>query len=171
MNIFVLNNDPIKSAKMMCDKHIVKMPLESAQMLCSVWHRFDLHNVPYKEAFKKHPCTLWAGDDAAHYDWLYIHALALCIEYTKRYGKVHSCQKVITAVSHHPVYHSSKNLLKLKHPQCMPDDYKNDSSVVAYQTYYYYAKYKSGIATWKKLNNMPSFIKTWSKGATTRSLN
>ena len=158
MNIFVLSNDPVKAASMMCDKHTVKMPLESAQMLCSVWHRFDQHNVPYKEAFKKHPCTLWAGDDAAHYDWLYIHALALCSEYTKRYGKVHSCQKVITAVSHHPKYNSNKDLLKLSHPKCMPDNYKYDCAVKSYRTYYIKDKVFKGIATWKKLNNPPNWL-------------
>ena len=53
MNIFVLDESPIISAQMQCDKHIVKMPLETAQMLCSVWHRYGQGmNVPYKEAHK-----------------------------------------------------------------------------------------------------------------------
>ena len=35
MNIFVLDENPVIAAKMACDKHIVKMILESAQMLCT----------------------------------------------------------------------------------------------------------------------------------------
>ena len=58
MNIFILDESPIISAQMQCDKHIVKMPLETAQMLCSVFHRHGQgHLVPYKEAHKNHPCT------------------------------------------------------------------------------------------------------------------
>ena len=64
MNIFILDESPIISAQMQCDKHIVKMPLETAQMLCSVWHRYgQADRVPYKEAHRNHPCTLWAGDE------------------------------------------------------------------------------------------------------------
>lgn len=74
MNIFVLAGNPWDSAKMQCDKHVVKMPLETAQMLCSVWHRYGHGDkVPYKEAHKKHPCTLWAGDTKQNYKWLYHH--------------------------------------------------------------------------------------------------
>ena len=63
MNIFVLDQCPVESARMLCDKHIVKMPLESTQMLSSVWHRYGHGDkVQYKEAFKNHPCTLWAVD-------------------------------------------------------------------------------------------------------------
>lgn len=36
MNIFVLDTDPEIAAILHCDKHIVKMPLETAQMLCTI---------------------------------------------------------------------------------------------------------------------------------------
>ena len=72
MNIFVLDKSPIISAQMQCDKHIVKMPLETAQMLCSVWHRYGQGmNVPYKEAHKNHPCTLWAMETRSNYEWAF----------------------------------------------------------------------------------------------------
>ena len=96
MNIFVLDECPIISAQMQCDKHVVKMPLETAQMLCSVWHRYGLGDkVPYREAHKNHPCTLWAGDSAENYEWLWHHGMELCFEYTRRYNKIHKCQQVI----------------------------------------------------------------------------
>ena len=96
MNIFFVDNNPETAARMLCDKHIVKMPLESAQMLSSVWHRYGHGDkVQYKESFKNHPMTIWAGDSYENYIWLRKHALELCFEYTRRYGKVHKCQQVI----------------------------------------------------------------------------
>ena len=38
MNIFALSSDPFESAQMMCDKHVVKMIIETAQLL-STAHR------------------------------------------------------------------------------------------------------------------------------------
>ena len=96
MNIFRVDEDPVKSAQMLCDKHIVKMPLETAQMLCSVFYRYDFgHIVMYKEAYKNHPCTRWAGDSKENYRWLVKHGLELCREYTRRYDKIHKCQDVM----------------------------------------------------------------------------
>ena len=82
MNIFVLDESPVTSAQMQCDKHIVKMPLETAQMLCSVWHRYGVGDlVPYKEVHKKHPCTLWAGDSMDNYDWLWQDKFVTSLEF------------------------------------------------------------------------------------------
>ena len=45
MNIFVLDEDPVISAQQACDKHVVKMILESAQMIkCSI---FPQGEAPY----------------------------------------------------------------------------------------------------------------------------
>ena len=75
MNIFVLDKNPIRAAKMACDKHVVKMILESAQMLCSVQPE---GTAPYKRSFYNHPCTKWVRESDANYDWLIEHGLALC---------------------------------------------------------------------------------------------
>ena len=96
MNIFVLDECPVISAQMQCDKHVVKMPLETAQMLCSVFHRHGLGDkVPYKEAHRNHPCTLWAGDSADNFIWLWKHGMELCFEYTRRYNKIHNVSKLL----------------------------------------------------------------------------
>ena len=104
MNIFVTDFCPIKSAQVLPDKHIVKMPLETCQMLSIVaskkWgHGFAdlprLDGTPYKTekgAFRNHPCTIWAQQN---WSWLIRHGLALCDEYTYRYGKTHSCEKTL----------------------------------------------------------------------------
>ena len=153
MNIFQVDEDPVKSAQMLCDKHIVKMPLETAQMLCSVWHRYNFgHLVKYKEAYKNHPCTRWAGDSKENYRWLVKHGMGLCREYTRRYGKEHKCQEVIESVSSTPSFIlDDKATLQ---PQCMPDEYKVDNDVVlAYRNYY--VGEKSKIARWNKNRFMP----------------
>jgi len=92
MNIFKLDESPITSAQMQCDKHVVKMPLESAQMLCTAHRLLDGdegNEHLYKVAHPKHPCTLWTMESIANYHWHYNHWVALCKEYTHRYGKTH----------------------------------------------------------------------------------
>ena len=167
MNIFVLDKDPIISAQMQCDKHIVKMPLETAQMLCSVWHRYgSADRVPYKEAHKNHPCTLWAGDDAHNYDWLWRHGMELCFEYTRRYNNIHKCQAVIMDLTIDNVGFAFEHLTRQGqlHPQCMPDEYKcaspfnggrADDAVLAYRKYY--VNDKKDIAKWNKTRPMPDW--------------
>ena len=168
MNIFVLDESPIISAQMQCDKHIVKMPLETAQMLCSVWHRYGLGDkVPYKEAHKKHPCTLWAGDSMDNYNWLWLHGMELCFEYTRRYNKIHKCQQVIMDLSYpSPSKFNFDNYFGTPHPQCMPDEYKcaSDKSVLAYRKYY--VNDKKDIAKWEKSRPAPDWyinkkVKEW----------
>ena len=92
MNIFKLDESPVVSAKYACDKHVVKMILESAQMLCAVHPE---GTAPYKRSFYNHPCTKWVRESARNYEWLLLHAYALCAEYTSRYDKVHKSEAVI----------------------------------------------------------------------------
>ena len=93
MNIFVLHGDPAKAAHMMCDKHVVKMILESNQMLSTV-ARARGHDAPYRSTHANHPCTLWAGTSYENWSWLVKHSRALCTEYTSRYGRIHKSQAV-----------------------------------------------------------------------------
>ena len=86
MNIFVVDYDPNKSAQDLCDKHVVKMILETAQMLCAA---HPIGTAPYKATHLKHPCTLWVARSIDNYEWLLTHGYALCREYTARYGKRH----------------------------------------------------------------------------------
>ena len=93
MNIFVLDRCPDKSAQMMCDKHVIKMILESNQMLSTIARENGL-DAPYRSTHSKHPCTIWAGKSKQNWNWLVQHSRALCQEYTKRYGKIHKSQRV-----------------------------------------------------------------------------
>ena len=163
MNIFVLDECPIRSAQMQCDKHVVKMPLETAQMLCSVFHRHGQgHLVPYKEVHKNHPCTLWAGDSADNFSWLLQHGMELCFEYTRRYNKIHKSQQVIMDLRE-----TDWGTLQYKpmemtpHPQAMPDVYKStklrihNNTVRAYRQYY--VNDKKDIAKWERGRPMPDW--------------
>ena len=85
MNIFYLDKCPNKAARLQYNKHVVKMILESAQMLCTAHHVYGNPNdVPYKQAHLNHPSTVWTRENSLHYDWLYEHMLALGDEYNKR---------------------------------------------------------------------------------------
>lgn len=91
MNIFVLDRDVKKCAIYHNDKHVVKMILESAQLLCGVHHMTEsnINDIPYKLSHKNHPCSIWAREDISNYLWLCELGLELCKEYTYRYGRRH----------------------------------------------------------------------------------
>ena len=92
VNIFYLDEDPVIAAKMQCNKHVVKMSCERAQLLCSA---FNPGEAPYLRSHYNHQHAIWARESRDNYRWLLIHGLALCKEYTERYGKIHASEKVI----------------------------------------------------------------------------
>ena len=136
MNIFYLDEDPEVAAILQYNKHVVKMILESAQMLCTAHHELlDDPEVPYKPAHINHPSTIWCRQNTRHYFWLYEHMLALGHEYTNRYGKKHlsiiKCKEPLKlAPINMPTYEFEQP------PQCMPDEYKDPCSIQAYWNYY-----------------------------------
>lgn len=138
MNIFYLSTDPEKAAQMMYNKHVVKMILESAQLLCTAHVISDGENadVPYKVTHKNHPSAIWARESTSNYKWLYDHMIALGEEYTRRYGKKHlTIIKCSGVLSKAPANVTKTELTPM--PQCMPDQYKVlGNSVEAYWNYY-----------------------------------
>lgn len=138
MNIFYLSTDPEKAAKYMYNKHVVKMILESAQLLCTAHVISDGENanVPYKVTHKNHPSAIWARESTSNYKWLYDHMIALGEEYTRRYGKKHlTIIKCSGVLSNAPNNVTKTELTPI--PQCMPDQYKvPGNSVEAYWNYY-----------------------------------
>tara|TARA_R110000824_G_scaffold52615_4_gene145809 strand:+ start:1944 stop:2405 length:462 start_codon:yes stop_codon:yes gene_type:complete len=144
MNIFVLDRCPKKAAQMACDKHVIKMILETAQMLCTVAsnHGFKMR---YRPTHHKHPCTLWAGKSQQNWNWLIAHGIALSQEYTVRYNKRHKSQNVIEACGRLKLPIEKLGLLPFA--QAMPSQYRDPDPVTAYQAYYHGEK--AGFATWK----------------------
>lgn len=144
MNIFVLSNDPVECARWHNNKHIVKMPLESAQMLCTNLNKLSIET-PYRSCHVNHPCTLWAGKTRTNFLWLCKLGLALCDEYTYRYQKVHKCKDVIN-------YCLSKSLSipegeLTPFALAMPDEYKVACPITSYRNYYRFAK--NHLSVWK----------------------
>ena len=136
MNIFYLDECPIRAAQQQCDKHVVKMILESAQMLSTAHHEFGSERAVYKSTHKNHPSTIWARECTANYNWLYVHMMALGMEYTRRYGKSHlTIQKCCDALLE-PPEGMPECARHTPPPQCMPDEYKRYDAVEAYRLYY-----------------------------------
>ncbi len=136
MNIFYLDKCPEKAAQLQYNKHVVKMILESAQMLCTAHHVYGFpEDVPYKQAHLNHPSTIWCRQNRHNYMWLYRHMIALGDEYTKRYGKTHmsiiKCKNVLRS---YPALIPDGKFTQP--PQAMPDKYKDECSVKAYWNYY-----------------------------------
>ena len=168
MNLFYLHKEPEVSATLHCDKHVVKMIIEYAQML-STAHRMldgeayyglskngrkiqrwrldsDREDILYKASHINHPSTRWVRENAIQYQYAYDMFTNLCDEYTYRYGKVHMTDsKLRNLLDNIP------NNIQLgewsEPPQCMPDDVKvENNSLQAYHKYY--REYKKSFAKW-----------------------
>lgn len=154
MNIFVLSEDPREAARFQCDRHVVKMILESAQMLSTICHQHG-RPAPYKATHAQHPCTLWAGECAENYAWLHQHLVGLLDEYTERYGKTHAtAAHVETLWENRPALPTRGALTPFA--QVMPEQYRiADDPVTAYRNFY--QGEKAAIAKWKHGNMPPWF--------------
>ena len=150
MNIFFLDKDPKLAAQYHCDKHVVKMILESAQLLSTAWYihcpQSSAERNLYKPTHANHPCSLWTRKTQGNYKWLWELAAALCQEYTYRYGKIHASQQMIEKLVWCPRAIIPFGLLDPV--QCMPDEYKQADGVQAYRNYY--INDKAAILSYKK---------------------
>lgn len=152
MNIFYTDACPAKSAQALCDKHVVKMPLESAQMLSTAWRKalsqqFTKTEVDqwceshgyYKIAHPNHPSTLWVMHSESHYNWLFRHYVALCLEYQYRYNRVHKSFGLFDQLKDCPTNILDRGFTQP--PTCMPDEYKiSKDSTKCYKAYLRNAK-------------------------------
>lgn len=161
MNIFLLHRSPRKAAHYHCDKHVVKMILETAQLLYSAHWVLAPEGLPptsYKKTHANHPCALWVRASLDNYLWLAILGMELCFEFTYRYGNTHKTQSHLEwLVGHPPAGIPDVGITML--PQAMPDDYKHPNAIVAYRTYYRENKLKiRGIVAYTR-RPPPAFLK------------
>ena len=131
MNIFVLHKNPKKAAIMTCDRHCIKMILETGQLLCTVSHEYGF-DAPYGSTHKKHPCTLWIQESKKNWIWLQQYGIHLCEEYTHRYGKTHKTESIIRAL---PIP-ELPDIPLTPFAQAMPEEYRCEDVVLAYRRYY-----------------------------------
>lgn len=177
MNIFFLDRDPRVAAQYHCDKHVVKMILESAQLLATahrlldgtqtvvkvnnrnrrVWTLNDSREpVLYKPVSWNHPCAVWIRKNMDHYRWVYDLMYCLVEEYKYRYdGKYHKCEAVLAPLLDAPYNIDVTDWVDP--PQAMPEDAKvPGDSIEAYRNYY--RLYKRRMANWK-IRGTPNWYK------------
>jgi len=181
MNIFVLDSDPAAAARYHCDKHVVKMILETGQLLCTAhwvhWlrelgkSRSDFRLVrdmiqflqakvseekrpPWKLTHMNHPCAVWCRENTANYYWTLRLMRSLLDQYTLRYEKKHKSELVYKWLDEN-VPPGIEEARLSSHPICMPDECKVEGSVVDSYRKYYIEK-KSYMAKWRA-GNKPSW--------------
>ena len=157
MNIFVVDSNPINAARLLPDKHVTKMILETAQMLSVVFspHYWGIGEVmkvdgtPFKTkkgAFKNHPCTKWAAESTSHCAWLIQHGCGLCDEFNLRYGKLHGLTKSLFESK--KLFHRETGSLVTefylvnRFARAMPEELKNDTSIDDVEAYRRYLNTK-----------------------------
>ena len=178
MNIFYLHEDPIQNAKWHIDKHIVKMPIEYAQLMSTAHRLLDgemylgktaigrnikrwrLHDeredILYKASHINHPSAIWVRESIENYFQMYKLYMAVLAEFTNRYGKIHGSSKPSIALIRPP-----KNIPMVKGtqlPQCMPEICKvKNNPILAYRNYYIVEK--NSFASWKN-REIPEWFQT-----------
>lgn len=161
MNIFYLDTNPQLAAKYHCDKHVVKMIIESAQILSTVL-RIKNNNADvlskeqldgiYLATHAKHPCVEWAAMSLQNFIWLCELTQHLLEEYQLRYNKVHKTTTVYNNIINIKKQFINDFSVRIftKPPQCMPTKYKHPDVVIAYRSYYKGEKIK--FAKWSHSN-------------------
>ena len=178
MNIFYLHEDPIQNAKWHIDKHIVKMPIEYAQLMSTAhrlldgemylgktaighkikrWKLYDeREDILYKASHINHPSAIWVRESIENYFQMYKLYMAVLAEFTNRYGKVHGSSKPSIALIRPP---SNIPMVKgTQLPQCMPEMCKvKNNPILAYRNYYIVEK--NSFASWKN-REIPEWFQT-----------
>lgn len=177
MNIFYISNDPKQAAQWMVDRHVVKMIVESAQILSTAHRYLDgeltsiktqtgrnkkhyvlgdaRESVLYKTTHINHPSTIWARSSVENYNWLVEHFFALMEEYTYRYGKTHKCFGELSYMLQSPPKNLKEYDMTLM-PCAMDDKYiVSDDPVINYRNYYKIGK--THLHSWKN-REAPNWI-------------
>jgi hypothetical protein len=163
MNIFYVNSDPEVAARNMVDRHVVKMILETAQLLSTAHRVIDgeeyvgqsqsgrkakrwrlsgnVDAIMYAATHINHPSAVWVRENSANYNWLYDHLLALGREYTHRYGRTHlTIDKLKDILKDAPENIEQSNVMT-KMPSCMDKQYiVSLDPIINYRNYYNYGK-------------------------------
>lgn len=175
MNIFLLDNDPVQAAFDQCNKHRVKMVLETCQLLNNACPTFGYPELPktdhlyswlgprstYKQTHFNHPCSVWARSNHSHFVWLLIHGLSLSDAYSESYPRTHKCQWPLSILAYQVCEKFNvSSPIDAPHtpewwPIAMPDQYQLGSDVVNMYRQFYKAE-KSYFAKWPN-NQTPSW--------------
>ena len=157
MNIFFIDEDPVKAAYHQTDKHVVKMTLESAQLLSTCRRYYgDSSSCLYKSTHINHPSNLWVRESLDNYLWLCHHFKALCDEYTFRYYKTHKCMQLLFKFGEPLEGIPNIGLTPIK--LAMPEQYKVDDPIQSYRNYYLAEKIQNKYWTNRKKADLDNWL-------------
>lgn len=164
MNIFVLDQSPFWCARFHNDRHLVKMILETAQLLCTAHHFLDgeamsrarVGDLVLRPTHVNHPCAKWVRESRQNYDWLLDLGTCLLIEYRLRFGKKHAYWDLYSALRARPL-NIPVTAMRTAFAQCMPVQYRRSAAVDAYRAYYFYEK--KHLAKWTSPASTPLWWK------------
>lgn len=163
MNIFILDKDIKLNAQYHCNSHVIKMPVELCQIMCTNLELLNLSS-PIKSTHKNHPSTIWARETYDNFLYTFKLCQELCYEYTHRYNKVHQVESYLTEIKE--LLNQVKNLLPnsgmTPFALAMPKEYiirnLGQDEITMYRDYYIHDKLSQKGWRWEYKNrNIPEF--------------
>ncbi|MFX0212334.1 MAG: hypothetical protein ACFFDT_40550 [Candidatus Hodarchaeota archaeon] len=156
MNIFYLSTDPNIAAQMHCDLHVIKMTLETAQLLSTAHWVLDPQftdqlytkaqnqgeKIIYRKTHVNHPCAIWVRENSHNYGWTSRLGLELLKEYSYRFEKIHATTPVLDWLSKNYPPSIKDSIKGTPPPQAMNEEYKHNNPIIAYRKYYFHEKYR-----------------------------
>ena len=142
MNLFWMR------AAFLADTHVVKMPLEYAQLLSNTYHAYDQQPPSgYRKTHANHPCAIWTAQSPRHWHAVAQLAFDALREYSRRFHRVHKCWFKIAAMVRKPPVFGKPPPFKpetklaemgpfLDVPLCMPEQFHHPRAPIAYARYY-----------------------------------
>lgn len=148
MQVFYLDDDPQKAVEYHVDSHVVKMPVETAQILSTVLREQYGVDVGYKSVYINHPLMRWAGQSRKNFIWLWEFGIRLCTEYKYRYGRQHGSETVLREIRDvaAPLIDEFPDKPFTAPPKVVSEEYKHLDTVEAYREYYRHVKTR--LHTW-----------------------
>lgn len=157
MNIFYTDPNPEIAARSLCNRHVVKMGMESVQILGTV---FPQHATTIKHTHFNHPCSIWVRKSPENFAWLLKHATAIFYEYECRYGRIHQWDRKLFELE--SLFNQISNISRyfpqldfIEPPKCMPEEFKVESVCQSYRNYY--IGDKSRFAKWMSIDQIPNW--------------
>lgn len=139
MNIFATSYYPQEAARWLDDRRLLKMILESSQLLANALYRANLARLaplrkdgsPYPCAFLDHPCSRWVSESRENYGWLLQHAQQMVLEYRARFGKVHCMDEQLARMTDRDIRGHLPAVHKTPFANCTP--FKDQPAITAYR--------------------------------------